>query len=332
MNRIIILLLLFCAICIHAQNNRGDIRIMFYNAENLFDTQNDPNTNDDEFTPDGSRHWTEQKYYSKLNNIFKVVVNIGVWSPPEIIGLCEIENKQVLSDLIFKTPLYKYDYEIIHYDSPDGRGIDVGCLYNKKELKLISSCPVTVFDDEDNDFKTRDILYAEFITKNYDTLHLFINHWPSRRGGQQQSEKRRILASEMLSNFINFKFSNSNPYIIILGDFNDEPHDKSLSLLTKEYNNYTLVNLSLNHKSNFGTLKYNGNWNLFDQVIVSSALLNKNNRLWVSNDSYNIFNIDYLLMEDKSYSGKKPFNTYNGYNYQNGFSDHLPVFADIWIK
>lgn len=303
-----------------SQSQRGDIRAVFYNVENLFDTINDPITNDDEFTPASIRNWNYYKYKTKLNNTFKVIVNIGEWEPPEIIGLCEIENKLVLEDFIQNTPLYKYQYEIVHYDSPDKRGIDVACLYRKDKLKLIASKPISISNTEEQ-FYSRDILYVVFTALNNDTLHFFINHWPSRSGGQHVSEPKRLRASEILSAFINQNIASSSN-IIIMGDFNDDPENLSIQNLIS---NAGLKQLS-NKNTIKGSLKYQGVWNAFDQILVS-----KNNELrkCYTDSVYQTASFNYLLEDDNKFSGKKPYRTYSGMKFNNGYSDHLPIFIDI---
>ncbi|MCK5538086.1 MAG: hypothetical protein KAI79_14770, partial [Bacteroidales bacterium] len=166
---------------------RGDYRFMFYNVENLFDTINDPEKRDDEYSPDGMRYWRSWKYYKKLNNIAKVITAVGGWQLPDIVGLCEIENRKVVDDIIHKTHLWNSDYEIIHYESPDMRGIDVAFLYNSSKIFPISSKPINISFPNSPTSKTRDILYVKASTASKDTFHFFINHWPSRWGGQMQS-------------------------------------------------------------------------------------------------------------------------------------------------
>jgi endonuclease/exonuclease/phosphatase family metal-dependent hydrolase len=321
--------LVFCALClsISAQmGKRGDLRLMFYNVENLFDTINDPLKNDDEFTPQSMRNWNYYRYSQKLQNIYKTIANIGEWEAPECIGLCEIENRGVLQDLVYKTPLYKYDYEIVHYDSPDLRGIDLGCLYRKDKLEVLESKAIAVVDPENPDFMTRDILYISFQTVTKDTLHVFLNHWPSRWGGKEQSNKYRILASQTLSRFIRSS-SLTMRYLILMGDFNDGPSEASIkNLCGGELN---LANLA--SEQHMGTLKYQGTWDHFDQIMVSYDLLTGNNNWYTSPSHFHIARFDYLLEPDLPHSGQKPFRTFQGYTYQGGFSDHLPIVVDLHL-
>ena len=323
--------------CIHAQTQGKDyLRLMFYNVENLFDTVDDPNTNDNEFTPDGSMHWTPYRYTEKRNNIFRVISHVGEWDPPALVGVCEIENLGVLSDLIKNTPLAKYPYRIIHKDSPDQRGIDVALLYRGDYLKCTGQQFIRV-RFSDNRKRTRDILYATLSTTKSDTLHVFVNHWPSRSGGQRQSEPGRILAASLLRNKVDSIFTR-NPLakIVITGDLNDNPSDKSLTNGLRALNDTTfakpsaLFNLSAyKTRESTGTIKYQGKWSVFDQMIVSGGLLRGTPRTDVGR--CHIFRADYLFEPDSRYQGVKLFRTYVGPRYNKGFSDHLPVYLDIHL-
>jgi predicted extracellular nuclease len=317
-------------------------RIMFYNVENLFDIENDPKTNDDEFTPQGSRYWTEYRYRQKLNNIYKVIVAVGEWNLPIIVGLAEIENRKVLNDLINKTPLYKSDYEIIHYNSPDNRGIDVGLLYSSKHFVPISHKPIPVkWSDTTRTSKTRDILYVCGVSDNKDTLHLFVNHWPSRSGGQIETEDLRMDVAGILKNYTDTILA-ENPVakIVIMGDLNDYPTDRSLVEALNAETNYdeikpkNLYNLSyyLQEVKNRGTYKYGGQWGILDQIIISGTLLDTTNTTYTTIDNVYVYSAEFLLEKDEQYAGHKPNRTYVGYKYNSGYSDHLPTYVDIIRK
>ena len=313
------------------------LRLMFYNVENFFDTDNDPLTNDDEYTPEGKRYWSVGRYINKRNNIFKVIANVGEWEPPSLISLCEIENRKVLEGLIRNTPLTKYQYGIIHKDSPDQRGIDVALIYRKDLLRPVRQQFIPY---PDRRRRTRDILFVTLLTQNKDTLHLFINHWPSRSGGQKKSEPARILTASILRQKVDSIFArNANANIVITGDLNDEPLDKSIisGLKAKPDISKTapsaLYNLTaLKMKEKTGTIKYQGRWLVYDQMIVSGAMLKPGNKLETGLKKCTIFRADYLLEPDKRYSGTKPFRTYSGLKYNKGFSDHLPVVLDITLN
>jgi endonuclease/exonuclease/phosphatase family metal-dependent hydrolase len=313
------------------------LRFMFYNVENLFDTEDDPITTDNSFTPEGAMHWTQSRYLSKRDAIFRVIANVGEWDSPAFIALCEIENRQVLADLIYRTPLSKYPYRIVHKDSPDQRGIDVALLYRNDYLKCIKEQFIRI-DFADRRKRTRDILYATLQTKDNDTLHVFVNHWPSRSGGQKRSEPGRFMAAAILRAKVDSLFRvNPMARIIITGDFNDGPQDQSVR---KELNAHTdtaqsksssLFNLmACKAGESTGTLKYQGRWFVFDQFIVSGGLLISEVR--TDAGQCHIFRADYLLEPDTRYAGVKPFRTFIGPGYNKGFSDHLPIYLDIFLR
>jgi predicted extracellular nuclease len=311
---------------------------MFYNVENLFDTENDSLKNDEEFLPNGPKFWTKTKYYTKLNQIATTIVSLGGWSPPEIVGLCEVENRKVLDDLCKKTGLKNLNYRIIHKESPDKRGVDVALLYQKNSFKPLTYKAVKVVFPFSPESATRDILYVKGISKNKDTLHVFVNHWPSRWGGQLESENRRMHAAKTLRNEVDSIFKiNPNAKIVITGDFNDYPENKSIKEILNAKINYEnprsneLYNLSsfLEQTKKIGSHKHEGNWGVLDQIIVSGALLNAQSGLKSAKENAHIFSADFLLIDDETYTGKKNFRTYLGYKYLGGYSDHLPVFLDL---
>ena len=333
----------FCLVCVasvqrvHAQTQGKDyIRLMFYNVENYFDTVKDPSTNDRDFTPEGSMRWTAARYTEKRNNIFRVIANVGEWDPPALVGLCEIENRYVLDDLVKNTPLAKYPYRIIHKESPDLRGIDVALLYRGDYLKCIEQQFIRV-RFTDNRKRTRDILYATLCTPKNDTLHVFVNHWPSRVGGIRQSEPGRMLAASLVRHKVDSIFSrNAWANIVVTGDLNDGPLDKSLTSGLQTLNDTAmnkhsaLFNLTAyKMKEPTGTIKYQGKWSVYDQMIVSGGLLSGSMRTSV--ERCHIFRADYLFEPDVRYQGVKPFRTYIGPKYNKGFSDHLPVYLDLII-
>lgn len=310
---------------------------MFYNVENLFDTLDEPDRNDDEFTPEGARYWTEYRLRQKLVSMYKVIAAAGEWSAPEVIGLCEVENRQVLERLRDETPLKTVPYRIIHRHSPDRRGIDVAFMYRSDRLTILDSAFFTVVFPGDPSIRTREILYAKGLAMD-DTLHFFVNHWPSRIGGAA-SENNRHYAGKFLRSKVDSIFSIQRlAKVIIMGDFNDEPPDRSMTdglgaLNTTGNNPSELYNLmaSLKQSLNIGTHKYQGQWTILDQFIVSGGLLQQRKGLFTRPDAASIFSPDWLLTDDELHPGKRPFRTYDGYRYSGGFSDHLPVVLDLWI-
>jgi endonuclease/exonuclease/phosphatase family metal-dependent hydrolase len=308
-------------------NHYDDYRLMFYNVENLFDTIDNPDTNDEEFLAKGKKHWNNYKYWRKINKLFQVVAAAGSTHPPDIIGLCEVEGFLPLYHLTNNTPLSKYSYSILHRDSPDKRGIDVALLVNRNHVGVIETKFYRVSFPWDTASTTREILYAALKIQD-DTLHTFVNHWPSRRGGQLKSEPRRIEAAKVLMMAIDsLCINNSDAKIVVMGDFNDEPSNKSLSQLVGSTD---LINLSGKLKSDCrcGSYKYKSEWNMIDQVLISESLLG-NNKLTYKPASISIFRDDFLLQEDETYGGFKPYRTFLGPRYLGGFSDHLPVTLEL---
>lgn len=315
-------------------------RAMFYNVENLFDTEDDPLTDDQEFLPNGTKGWNETKYKEKLNNIYKNIAAIGGKELPIFVGLAEIENRKVLFDLIQTTPLRKYDYQIVHEDSPDARGIDVGFIYRPDKFKVIAHENMVVKMPFSPDTKTRDVLYVTGIINKKDTIHVFINHWPSRRGGVAASEPKRVFVAEMVKHKVDSIFAHSSSSnILIFGDFNDEPNDKSLleglgakSEIQDKDTKYLYNCMFPFVAQGIGTEKYRGKWDVLDQIIVSSSLLHREKGIRVVNNEAHIFDAPWLLTDDTRNMGKEPFRTYGGPKYLGGYSDHLPVYIDLYIK
>ncbi len=321
-----------------AVDNPRFMRLMFYNCENFFDTKHDTLKNDVEFLPEGQKNWSKYRYYTKVNQIYKVITAVGGWETPDLVGLCEVENKQVLLDLMYKTPLYKEKYKILHKESPDKRGIDVALLYKPESFKPIKTEFLKVTFTNGDNYPTRDILYTKGVIKTNDTLHVFINHWPSRWGGQLETEGKRMTVAKIVRNKVNDIFKeNPNAYIFITGDLNDEPQDKSVTKTLNALHNLEapkqseLYNLSytLQHEYNLGTHKFHGHWGILDQLIISGGLLNNKGKITTSINQAHIFKANFLLEDDEAYLDKKPFRTYAGYRYLGGYSDHLPVFLDL---
>ncbi|OFX34635.1 MAG: hypothetical protein A2W90_12330 [Bacteroidetes bacterium GWF2_42_66] len=326
----IILLLLPLQLLSQIQAENNFCKIMFYNVENLFDTEDNPSANDDEFTQAGDRHWTNKKLEQKIDRLAKVIVAAGAWESPELIGLCEIENLFVLEKLINHPLLKKSDYRIIHKDSPDHRGIDVALLYRKGLFFPESYSAIPILDEKGDTLPTREILHVSGNLQNKKTVHFFVNHWPSRYGGLMETDTSRKLAATYLKEAIRaMQKKELEAVIVCMGDFNDQPWDESLAKVlgaVKPINseNGELVNLSWEWESSpTGTLKHQQEWNIFDQFIVSRNLL--------KNCSASIFSKSFLLEKDAKYSGYRPFRTFTGFRYNGGFSDHLPIILEIGI-
>lgn len=321
------------------QESKEGLRFVFYNVENLFDPFNDSLTADEEFLPGGIRGWTWNRFEDKVNRIHKVLVAIGGWEPPELVGLCEVENLFVLHWLIHETPLRKYEYRIIHSESPDPRGIDVALLYRPDFYQPIQYhyYPVPVGCSHPD--PTRDILYVRGILNGGDSLHLLINHWPSRWEGILESRPERLAAASVLRHIIDsLIMADQQCRILVAGDFNDELTDISLRDSLRVQHPVELCQedqLYFPCKSlkpgGAGSLKYRRRWYGFDLILANGALL-KDQGLFVCKDGYRIFSPGFLLEDDPQWLGQRPFRTYRGYRYHGGFSDHLPVFIDIYTK
>ncbi len=312
------------------------VRIMFYNVENLFDTQNDSSVADEEFLPHGLMRWNNTRYTQKINSLYKTIIAAGEWNPPAIVALAEVENRKVVADLVYGTALSRFRYGIIHDDSPDPRGIDVAMIFRRDVVKVIdhrSWIPATV---KRSDYRTRSVLYIKCVVSG-DTLHLIVNHWPSRRGGVLAGEDMRDKIADMVraeADSIS-EINQGKCKIIILGDFNCVPESLVMqSLLNPEGHNsdksgLKLINLAERQAKDAGTYRYQGSWEMIDQVVVSESVLNSNSGFFASEKNFMIFRPDFLLVKDKKYPGLTPFSTYKGYRYQGGFSDHLPVMLDL---
>lgn len=330
-----ICLLLVCAAA-HAQGppilHPG--RVIFYNVENLFDTINDPNTKDEEFLPQARNAWNTQKYKLKVKHLAHVLATMIDTIQPMVIGLAEIENKKVLQDLIAQPELKQYSFGIIQYDSPDERGIDVAFLYNKDLVEVVLDSKLTVNLSGD---KTRDIVYLKCYVNEGEPIWIFVNHWPSRRGGTEESDAKRLAAEKVLQAKIeNLYLGERFARVIVMGDFNDNPTDKSVSeLLTKKSydpKEQDLQNLMLPiYKSGQYTLKYKDENDVFDQFIVSKNLLSPKSPYFIRGASAHIYNPEWLLFKHPKY-GWVPNRTYASGKWVGGYSDHLPVYLDIVFK
>lgn len=306
-------------------------RVMFYNVENHFDYLFDSTLIYNEYTPEGDLHWTKSKYLKKRNNIYKVINAVGGWEPVSLIGLAEIENEFVVDDLIKGTPLSKQGYRYIHHESKDKRGIDVALIYNSNLFTVISHKPVSINDPSNPKFTTRDMLYVAGILGN-DTVHVFVVHWTSRYRGLVESQPLRILASQKLLEITDSICSvNDSAFIILMGDFNDNPENESMTMIP-EFSRCGFTNMEVHNTNKYvdGTLKYKHQWYHFDQILLSNSLLRRSR---LKCDSIVLaFDADFLLVPDKKFMGYKTNRTNIGFKYNGGFSDHLPVYFDIVVK
>lgn len=315
------------------------IRVGFWNLENFFDPYIDSTLSYNDYTPDGIQRWTISRFYKKRNNLYKTILSLSENEALGILGLCEVENTFVTTMLFQQTPLKKYNYRCVHYEGKDRRGIDVALVYSLDKLQLIYSEAIRIRDSANENFRSRDILYAKFYDKKADTLHCFVNHWSSRYGGEKETVYYRCLAAKRLKLKVDslIHASDKIPKIVIMGDFNDTPYDESVLgvLGAVPYENAskkdTLINMFSNNKRLGweGTLKHKYNWQIFDQIMITKPLISSKKSLRYKEKSATIFHADFLFIDDDTYGGKKLFRTYIGPKYQGGYSDHLPVYIDF---
>ncbi len=336
------ILLIFVAVfllhSVDAQQERQNFKIMFYNVENYFDVVDNPDKADEEYLPGGIRGWNNSKYYTKQTNISKVISALGGWTTPAIVGMCEVESDRALADLTKMSPLKNLSYRYVHYESPDARGIDVALLYQSDQFTPHHSEAIPI-NFTNTTYKTRDILYVSgTVNATEDTLHVFVCHWPSRLGGELESEERRVQVAQHVRLKVDSIFTATEfPNIVIMGDFNDHPSNESIlntlgaNPLNEGFEPDKLYNLAFRlEEQGKGSHKFQGEWGMLDQIIVSGNLLNPTNGISTSTQDMHVFSPDFLLEDDKAFLGKMPNRTYLGMRYQGGFSDHLPVYLDLW--
>ena len=324
----------------HAQEEPLPIRVAFWNMENFFDPFVDSTKAYNAFTEDGMQHWTKSRFYKKRNNMYKAILALSENRPIGILGMCEVENEYVLNALFEQTPLKKHNYRWVLYEGPDKRGIDPAIVYSKDHFSLVESAVFPYFNPEDTSYHSRDILYAKFVDQQNDTLHVFVNHWPSRYSGELETVGSRSCSASILRSKVDSIVaaapSGHQPKIIMMGDLNDCPTDPSVYDVLRarhlsEMEEGCLVNLfGKNDGLGFeGTLKHQADWQVFDQIIVTPAVMDDKEGLHYQEGSARIFHADFMLEDDETYHGKKLFRTYLGPRYIGGFSDHLPVYIDL---
>ncbi len=317
--------------------------IAFYNLENLFDTINTPDVRDEEFTPEGPNKWTGSRYLEKLDHMALAISRIGEdegWSGgPAVLGVSEIENRSVLEDLVAHPILKASNYQIIHFDSPDLRGVDVGLLYRPRFFRVTaaSSYELPLYNDEGKRIYTRDQL---LVSGEYDgePLHFIVGHWPSRSGGELTSRPRRNAAAALARHITDSLLTaDSGAKIVIMGDLNDDPSDESLRKILKaapsikKMKEGELFNTMYPlYKKGIGSLNYRDGLNLFDQIVISPALTGKDSSSWKFLKA-RVFNSSFLMQKDGQYKGY-PLRSFSGTVWQGGYSDHFPVYIVIVKK
>lgn len=306
--------------------------IGFYNLENLFDTEDDKTILDDDFTEDSARNWNTERYNNKIRKLGKIIKKLGKANqshPPVIVGVAEVENRGVLFDLTNSKHLKEHRYQFIHFDSPDERGIDTALLYRENHFTVLESEAIPLYIDNTNGKRdyTRDILYVKGVLEN-NVVHILVNHWPSRRPGFDKTVyKRKAAAVKNRKIISNILLEDPDAKIIVMGDFNDNPTSESMVIL-KDTDFYNPMGLLLTKET--GTLNYRGEWNLFDQIIISNNFLKPHNNPLQFVES-NIFN----PIELQEFAGKfkgNPFRTYIGDKFLGGISDHFPVYEVFSVK
>lgn len=289
------------------------IRVVSYNVENLFHPKHDTvvtnegvtEKDDWEWTPEGERRWSYTRYYRKEENIARVLTNIGEWEGVDLVGLQEVENALCVKRLCYT--LRRNEYDFVHYESPDKRGIDVALIYKTARIDTLRTRAIRVSASLNDELITRDILYACVKVDKRDTLHLFVCHMPSQRGGKAESEWKREIAKRVLQEAVDSVFRVSpEAKIIVMGDMNDE--------------DLTVKGLKDERMNGEGTHKYQGRWTFLDHFYVSPSL--------DSLSQAKVYDAEWLMETDEKYMGLKPKRTYNGFHYMNGYSDHLPIILE----
>lgn len=337
----ILTIALACFLCSNfAAFAQQKLVVAFYNQENLFDTIDDPHKNDNEFLPSGKNEWNTEKYGNKLNNMSKVIASMNEGNGPDILGLCEVENALVLSDLTKQTGLVKMKYGFAHFESPDERSIDNALIYQTKKLTLIQTYPYPVIFTENLNSKTRDILLVKLQErKSKQNIIVLVNHFPSRLGGQLESAPKRNNAAKILRGIYD-SIAKADPktVVVMMGDFNDEPTDESMNKVLGAKGNQAELNTgdifnamySLKEQKQ-GSHFYRGEWSALDQILMSSNMVNCTGKICYRPSSVSIYKQDWMLETSEKFKGA-PLRTFAGKKYLNGYSDHLPVFVILEVR
>jgi hypothetical protein len=337
-----ILIFVIAAITCICQQQNDTLYLAFWNTQNLFDTVDDPDKNDEDFLPEGELQWNEDRLDKKMYNLARIIRMMNSETGPDILGVCEVENQEVLELMVAKY-LFDMHYKIAYLESPDNRGIDNGLIYKSDKYKLISLQADTV--SLADGWPTRLIFGVNLLTDQDEKITVFVNHWPSRSGGQVESEPKRVSAAKTLRNAVDRIFSSDqNSKIFIIGDFNDDPVNLSVLETLKAHpikcdslpNDFEmnsrgeLFNLSYqSFEYGEGSFKFRDTWNMLDQIIVSGSLITGNTIRYICN-SFEVFRPNQIVTQTGQYQGT-PFPTYGGKRYLGGYSDHFPVFAKFEI-
>ncbi|MDR2389269.1 MAG: endonuclease [Tannerellaceae bacterium] len=304
-------------------------RVMSYNVENLFDTYDDPDTDDGEFLPSGHRRWTPSRYRHKLRQISRVISAAGEWDTPALVGLCEVESDTALMHLLLRTPLRSQGYRYCLSRGSDQRGIQVALLYQRDKFRYLGhgSRPVRL---RAGTRPTRDILHVWGEVSSGDTLDVFVCHFPSKYGGEKETESRRTEAACTLKQLCDsLMHVRLNPLQIMMGDFNESPESECMQIVAGASH----LNLFAGLGSAFprGSHKYQGEWSQLDQILIHRRMNTLEASMRFVSGSARCCSLSFLFTEDKTWRGKRPHRTYHGYTYEAGYSDHLPVLADFVV-
>lgn len=308
------------------------LSIAFYNIDNLYDDVDDTDHDDQDFTPNGQYQWSSERYHQKLENMAKVIAQLANGKTPDVLGVCELESAKALNDLV-NTGDLKGQYGMVHYDSPDERGVDVALIYKTEKFKVLSSEKVPVILTKDLNDKTRDQLFVKaLILASNDTICFYVCHFPSRREGKDESEINRLDAAKTCRNFINSHVNLASNHLIVMGDFNDEPWDRSITegiMASKleQKGEADLWNLMWDFKAEGrGSYNFKGKMNCLDQFMISRSL-NDGKALEYKKQSVNIVDAEWLTQTGK-YEGF-PLRTFGGNKWLNGYSDHYPIYLEL---
>lgn len=304
--------------------------VAFYNLENLFDTVDDPHTLDDDFTPKGFKRWKNSRYRSKIKKLGKAISRIGEDKnvhPPSLIGIAEVENNKVIEKLLQTKYLKDYPLDYVHFDSPDERGIDTGLIFNTDHFEVLEAetLPLLIENEEGERDFTRDILFVRG-KLNKEEIQLFVNHWPSRRDGAEETKHKRIKAAQTILNKIeSLNKAPEDLNVMVMGDFNDDPNSESIQVLMES--GYFINPFKKLLSLDTGSANYKGKWSLFDQVILSHSFLNHEPETHSFKEAV-IFSPKFLREWKGKYKGN-PFRTFVGKKYIGGYSDHFPVYVRL---
>lgn len=314
MKRLIAVMLIYCVGGLSAAQERDSLLVMFWNVENFFDwTDQGAGDSDREFSSEGSKRWTKSRFYIKCDAFAKTVMWVAdtYGRMPDVVGLAEIENRGVLTKMMSATLLRKSDYDIVHQDSRDRRGIDVALLYRKSSMSLLSSAFITP-----SGIATRDILLAEMLLSNEDTVAFIVNHHPSKYGGSEKSHKKRMDVMRTLKNLCDSLLCGGSDNIVAMGDFNDTPDGEQFRMMDDIMDN---KGREL-HQNGEGTIRYRGKWELIDMFLTG---------IRTEASVMSVLRVPFLMTYDRAYPGEKPLRTFAGPRYLGGVSDHCPIV--LWL-